>query len=247
MVQSPLFRWKLILHLIWKSRSGVWRKSGEAQNPSCLKSSVKFPQSVMIWAAMSSAGVGPLCFLHSPEFTVNADIYQEMLEHLMLPSADKHLWKCWFYFLAGLGTCPHCQRYQKLFQWPWCYCAWLASNLNWPEPHRESMGYCQEEVVRHLTQQCRWPEGRYQSNLCFHYTRAVPQADHLDATPHWCMFMQKKPLPSIECIEMNILFRSLIFLFKISFFWLILCNILIETRNFGFSLSVSHNHQNVKK
>ncbi len=30
----------------------VWRKSGEAQNPCCLKSSVKFPQSVMIWAAM---------------------------------------------------------------------------------------------------------------------------------------------------------------------------------------------------
>ncbi len=56
----------------------VWRKSGEA--------SVKFPQSVMIWAAMSSAGVGPLCFLKS---TVNAAIYQEILEHFMLPSADK--------------------------------------------------------------------------------------------------------------------------------------------------------------
>ncbi len=40
-----------------------WRKSGEAYSPSCLKSSVKFPQSVMIWGAMSSAGVGPLCFL----------------------------------------------------------------------------------------------------------------------------------------------------------------------------------------
>ncbi len=39
----------------------VWRKSGEAQNPCCLKSSMKFPQSLMIWAAMSSAGVGPLC------------------------------------------------------------------------------------------------------------------------------------------------------------------------------------------
>ncbi len=64
----------------------VWRKSGEAQNPCCMKSSVKFPQSVMIWAAMSSAGVGPLCFLKS---TVNADIYQEILEHFMLPSADK--------------------------------------------------------------------------------------------------------------------------------------------------------------
>ncbi len=64
----------------------VWRKSGEAQNLCCLKSSVKFPQSVMIWGAMSSAGVGPLCFLKS---TVNAAIYQEILEHFMLPSADK--------------------------------------------------------------------------------------------------------------------------------------------------------------
>ncbi len=64
----------------------IWRKSGEAQIPCCLKSSVKFPQSVMIWAAMSSAGVGPLCFLKS---TVNAAIYQEILEHFMLPSADK--------------------------------------------------------------------------------------------------------------------------------------------------------------
>lgn len=26
-----------------------WRKAGEEQNPSCLKSSVKFPQSVMVW------------------------------------------------------------------------------------------------------------------------------------------------------------------------------------------------------
>ncbi len=39
----------------------VWRKSGEAQNPCCLKSSVKFSQSVMIWAAMSSAGVVVHC------------------------------------------------------------------------------------------------------------------------------------------------------------------------------------------
>ncbi len=71
-----------MLYLIWKSRS----QSGEAQNPCCLKSSVKFPQSVMIWAAMSSAGVGLLCFLKS---TVNAAIYQEILEHSMPPSADK--------------------------------------------------------------------------------------------------------------------------------------------------------------
>ncbi len=95
------------------------------------------------------------------------------------------LWRCWFHFPAGLGTCPHCQRYQKLVQWPWCYCAWLASKLAWPEPHRESMGYCQEEDERHQTQQCRWAEGHWQRNLGFHTTSAVPQTDHLHATPNW--------------------------------------------------------------
>ncbi len=160
----------------------VWRKSGEAQIPCCLKSSVKFPQSVMIWAAMSSAGVGPLCFLKS---TVNAAIYQEILEHFHASFCWQALWRCWFHFPAGLGTCPHCQRYQKLVQWPWCYCAWLASKLAWPEPHRESMGYCQEEDERHQTQQRRWAEGRCQRNLGFHTTSAVSQTDHLHATPNW--------------------------------------------------------------
>ncbi|KAI2660990.1 Transposable element Tc1 transposase [Labeo rohita] len=64
----------------------VWRKGGEAHSQSCLKSSVKFPQSVMIWGAMSSAGVGPLCFLKTK---VTASVYQEILEHFMLPSADQ--------------------------------------------------------------------------------------------------------------------------------------------------------------
>ncbi len=42
------------------------------------------------------------------------------------------LWRCWFHFPAGLGTCPHCQRYQNLVQWPWCYCAWWpATRLTW--------------------------------------------------------------------------------------------------------------------
>ncbi len=77
----------------------VWRKRGEAQNPRCLRSSVKFPQSVMVWGAMSSAGVGPLCFLRSK---VNTAVYQEVLEHFMLPAADQ------------LGTCTQCQSYQYL-------------------------------------------------------------------------------------------------------------------------------------
>ncbi len=95
------------------------------------------------------------------------------------------LWRSWFHFPAGLGTCPHCKRYQKLVQEPWCYCAWLASKLTWPEPHRESMGYCQEEDERHQTQQCRWAEGHSQRNLGFHTTSAMPQTDHLHAMPNW--------------------------------------------------------------
>ncbi len=58
-------RASFVFHLETKV-SRVWRKGGEAHSPSCLKSSVKFPQSVMIWCAMSSAGVGPLRFSLHP-------------------------------------------------------------------------------------------------------------------------------------------------------------------------------------
>ncbi len=119
------------------------------------------------------------CVFWSP---VNAAIYQEIFRAFHAFFCWPALWRFWFHFPAWLGTCSHCQRHQ----WPWCYCAWLASKLSWPEPHWESMKYCQEEDERHKTQQCRWPEGRYQSNLDFCYTWAVPQADYLHATPHWC-------------------------------------------------------------
>ncbi len=43
------------------------------------------------------------------------------------------LWRCWFHFPAGLGTCPHCQRYQKLVQWPWCLLCLIGqqTRLTW--------------------------------------------------------------------------------------------------------------------
>ncbi len=53
----------------------------------------------MIWGAVTSAGVGPLCFLKSK---VNAVIYQEILEHVMLPSADKLYGDADLIFPAGL-------------------------------------------------------------------------------------------------------------------------------------------------
>ncbi len=53
---------------------------------------------------VTSAGVGPLCFIKSK---VNAAVYQEILEHFMLPSADKLYGKAGFLFQQDLSTCPH--------------------------------------------------------------------------------------------------------------------------------------------
>ncbi len=76
-------------------------------------------------------------------------------------------------------------KHQKLVKWPWCWFAWLASKLTRPEPRRESMGYCQEENEKQKTKKCRWAEGHCQRNLGFHTTSAMPQTDHLHATPNW--------------------------------------------------------------
>ncbi len=56
---------------------GQTTRGGEAQNQSCLKSSVKFPKSVMIRGALTSPGVGPLCFIKSK---VSAAVYQDVLK-----------------------------------------------------------------------------------------------------------------------------------------------------------------------
>ncbi len=110
----------------------VWRKRGETQNPCCLKSCVKFSQSVMIWAAF-------ICWCWS---TVFSEVHSQSshlpgtLRALHASFCWQALWRCWFHFPAGFGTCPLCQRYQKLVQWLWCYYAWLARKLAWPEVHR---------------------------------------------------------------------------------------------------------------
>ncbi len=112
----------------------VWGKDGETQNPCCLKSSVKSPQSLMIWGAVSSAGVGPLYFLKT---NIPAPVYQEMLEHFMLPSADKLHGDADFFFQQDLAP-AHTAKGPKAGSMTMCYCAWLTSKLAWPEPHRES-------------------------------------------------------------------------------------------------------------
>ncbi len=50
-----------------------------------------------------------------------------------------------FLFQQVFSTCPQCQNHFQVVCWPWYYCAWLASQHAWPEPHMESIGYFQEK------------------------------------------------------------------------------------------------------
>ncbi len=160
----------------------VWRKGGEAHTPSFLKSSVKFPQSVMIWGAMSSTGVRPLCFFENQHHCTRLPRNFGALHASFCWPAFQ---RCWFHFPAGFGTCSHCQKHQKLVKWPWCWCAWLASKLTRPEPHKNLWGIVKIKMRNKRPKKCRWAEGHCQRNLGFHTTSAVPQTDHLHATPNW--------------------------------------------------------------
>ncbi len=69
---------------------------------------------------MSSAGVGPLCFLKT---NVTAPVYQEILEHFMLPSADQLFKDANFIFQQDLAP-THTARSTK---------SWLnVGVLDWP-------------------------------------------------------------------------------------------------------------------
>ncbi len=77
----------------------------------------------MIWGAMSSVGVGPLCFL---KFNVTATVYQESLKHFMLLSADQLFKDADFIFQQDLAL-AHTAKSTK---------SWLNDHgvgvLDWP-------------------------------------------------------------------------------------------------------------------
>ncbi len=108
-VQSPLSDESKFCISFGNQGPRVWRKSGEAHNPCCLKSSVKFPQSVMI---------GLPCHLLVLVHCVS-EVHSQR-SHLPGHFRALHasfcwqaLWRCWFNFPAGTWHLPTLPKVPK--------------------------------------------------------------------------------------------------------------------------------------
>ncbi len=125
----------------------------------------------MIRGAMSSAGVGPLCFMKT---NVTAPVYQDILKHFMLPSADQLFKEADFIFQQDLAP-AHTAKSTK---------SWLNDHgvgvLDWPanspdlNPIENLWGIVKMKDQLKATVKETWAS----------LTSAVPQTDHLHATPN---------------------------------------------------------------
>ncbi len=121
------FRWKEI----WKKKGPrVWREEWRGTESMLLEVQCE------VSTVSDDLGCHVICWCWSTMFSEVHSQRSHLPGNFRALHASfcwESLWRCWFHFPAGLGTCPHCQRYQKLVQWPWCYCAWLSqeTRLTW--------------------------------------------------------------------------------------------------------------------
>lgn len=71
--------------LRFNSKTRVWRLFNERYNPRCCKASVKHDAKIMVWGAFAAHGVG---ILHRINGVMDRFVYLDLLENVMLPSAD---------------------------------------------------------------------------------------------------------------------------------------------------------------
>lgn len=72
----------------FNARGQVRRRVGERYKPDCLRPTVKYPFSVMVWSCICYHGVGRLFILEKGE-RFNSDLYKKILEDRLLRSATE--------------------------------------------------------------------------------------------------------------------------------------------------------------
>ncbi len=123
----------------------------------------------MIWGAMSSAGVGPLCFLKT---NVTAPVYQYILVHFMLPSADQLFKDADFIFQQDLAP-THTAKSTK----SWLNDHGVGGPANSPDlkPIENQCGIVKRKIRN------KRPKNADELKAT---TSTVPQTDHLHAMPN---------------------------------------------------------------
>ncbi len=161
---------------------------------------------------MSSAGVDPLCFLKS---TVNTAIYQEILEHFMIPSADKLYGDADFILQQDLAPAHTAKDTKSCFNDHGVTVLDCQANSPYLNPIYSLWGIVKRKMrdtrlnnTDDLKAAIKATWASITPEKCNGLIASMPH--RIDAVIH-----AKGGQPSIECIEMNIRFRSLTFLFKI--------------------------------
>ncbi len=79
-----------------------------------------------------------------------------------------------YLFQQDFSTCPQCQNHFQVLCWPWYYCAWLARQHAWHEPHLEYTGYFQEKDEQQSIQQSRRAEDSIVPQQCHRLIASMP-------------------------------------------------------------------------
>ncbi len=128
---------------------------------------------------MSSAGVGPLCFL---KINVTSPAYQEMFEHFMLPSADQLFKDADFIFQQDLAP-AHTAKSTKSWFKKLVYLTGQQTHQTWSPSRIYGVLSRGKLETRDQKMQMSWRPRSKKPGL--HTTSAVPQTDHLHAMPNW--------------------------------------------------------------